>query len=308
MSTLWELSDLEVTRRQALGASRAALDSHRVAVRQFLRWLERTAQATELTQLQPEHIGQWLLALRSYRTSAGLPLKTITIISRHRQVKTFCRQLVREGRLSRLILDAFVSIRPPHLLPRPTPVHAQVRRFLHALPTDTPHRHMLRTIAEVLYSSGMRPSELLALNVVDVDFDRGLVKVMGKGQRERMVPLGRTAARLLESYIQGVRPLLLRDPAEHALWLNSIGHRLAYRILMETLHRPMLAKEGSPRVTCYTFRRACATEMIRSGASMWAVKELLGHEDLEKLKHYVQLTINDLKKTHARCHPRDRLE
>jgi integrase/recombinase XerD len=139
-----------------------------------------------------------------------------------------------------------------------------------------------------------------------VDLTHGLAKLMGKGKKERMVPIGRTAARFVETYILAIRPLLLCDPAEHALWLNSHGRRLTYHALLFGLHRP-LPDQPAQRVTCYTFRRACATELIRSGASIWAVKELLGHEDLDKLKHYVQLNLDDLKKTHAQCHPRDRL-
>lgn len=306
MNQLWAFLDADLARRKLQGASRLALEGYRTPVRQFLRWLEQTRQVTTPAQLQPDHIEQWMLALRNRRTREGLPIKLVTIIGKRRVVKAFCRQLIREGRISRLMLDAFPSIRQPLLLPKPTPVHAQVRKFLRGLPTDTPRRYMLRAIAELLYTSGIRPCELLALDVADVDLTRGMARVMGKGQKERMVPVGRTAVRFLETYIQAIRPLLLRDPAEHALWLNTHGRRLTYHALLFGLHRP-LPDQPTRRVTCYTFRRACATELIRSDASVWAVKELLGHEDLDKLQHYVQLNIDDLKKTHARCHPRDML-
>lgn len=306
MNTFWQWLDEDVERRRREGATRMAIEGYRYVARQFLRWLA-AQDVTEPAQLRPEHIERWRLHLFDLRTRAGMPLKTVTIIGRQIIAKRVCRRLVREGRLPRLILEAFVPIRQPHLLPVPTPEHKRLRNVLRSLPMDTPRRHMIRVIAEVLYTSGMRPCELLALDVRDLDLPNGLAKIMGKGKRERMVPLGRTAVKLLETYLHGVRPLLLSDPAVPALWINARGRRLTYHTLLFQLHCA-LPDEPTRRLTCYTFRRACATELVRSGASLWAVKELLGHEDFEKLKHYVQLTILDLQKTHARCHPRDRME
>ena len=136
---------------------------------------------------------------------------------------------------------------------------------------------------EVLYSTGIRVGELLGLNVTDVDLDNATAVVLGKGNKQRVVPIGKTALRLLESYLKAVRPFLLSRADEPALFLNHAGQRMPY----------------------HTFRRSCTTELIRAGANLYHVKELLGHEDLETLKHYTKLTIEDLKATHARCHPRE---
>ncbi len=297
----------ELARRVSRGESRWTVSAIKYSVGQFVRWLAEAVQVTEAGQFQPEHIEQWLLWLRTRRLRTGLPLTPFAIAGSIDRVKSFCQQLVKAGVIGARILDSFGNIRRPQLLPKPTPSHVEIRGILRAMPVDTPKRQMVRTIAEVLYTSAMRPCELLALDVGDLDLERGLAKVMGKGRRERMVPLGKTATRMLESYIQAVRPLFLREQGERAVWLTSMtGRRLSYATLKAALHRSVPG-ETCGRITCYTFRRACATELIRSGASVWAVKELLGHDDLEKLKHYVQLTINDLKKTHARCHPRDKI-
>lgn len=290
----------------ALGATAHSLSSVQSDVRQFVGWLEQTVQVTMPGQISPEHLDRWLLSVRAMRSSKGLPLAPRSIINKTDRVRGFFRQLVREHVLGEWAREVFRDMRRPSLLPRPTPAHAQVQAFLRMMPTDTPRENMLRTIAELLYTSGIRPCELLALDTTDVDLERGLAKVMGKGRRERMVPIGKTALRWLETYIYGIRPSLLRDPTERALWLNQRGRRLSYVLLRGDLHRS-LSDGPTRRLTCYTFRRACATEMIRSGASVWVVKELLGHDDLEKLKHYVQLNLLDLQKTHARCHPRDRM-
>jgi integrase/recombinase XerD len=136
---------------------------------------------------------------------------------------------------------------------------------------------MLRTMMETAYSTAMRPCELLRLDVTDIDVesDRGLIRVLGKGEKERMLPIGRHAHRMLCNYIHGVRPLLLRRPEEKALWLTARGTRLKYGRMLALLHQHV---EGDQeKVTWYGFRRACATELARSGASLWAIKVLLAH-------------------------------
>ena len=152
----------------------------------------------------------------------------------------------------------------------------------------------------------MRAAELLALDVADVDLANATALVMGKGRKQRVVPLGKTALRLVTSYLRGVRPFLVRDAAERALWLTRDGKRLPYHTLLKRLHAHADRLALPVTVTPHTFRRSCTTELIRGGANLWHVKELLGHEHLDTLQHYAKLTIADLMKTHAKCHPRER--
>jgi site-specific recombinase XerD len=123
-----------------------------------------------------------------------------------------------------------------------------------------------------------------------------------------MVPIGHTAHRYLETYIKAIRPFLLRDRAEMALFLNARGVRYSYSSLQVYVQNFMRQFDFDERITAHTFRRSCATEMIRSGANVYHVKELLGHETLRTLHHYLKLTIADLKRTHEKCHPRERDE
>ncbi len=128
----------------------------------------------------------------------------------------------------------------------------------------------------------------------------------GKGDKQRVVPVGKTALRFLETYMVGIRPFLIKDKAEKALFVSVEGNRLSYGTYNTTIKR-LAEKSGvDAYVTSHTFRRSCTTELIRGDANMYHVKELLGHESLDTLKHYARLTITDLKKTHARCHPRER--
>lgn len=170
-----------------------------------------------------------------------------------------------------------------------------------------PEGYRNRAMLEVLYSSGLRAAELLGLDLDDIDFDNATAIVTGKGNKQRVVPIGRTALRYLESYLKAVRPFLLRDPGERAVFLDQKGHRLRYNALAMIVRSCAIrAGLGDMHVTAHTFRRSCATELLRGGANMYHVKDLLGHATLNTLKHYAKLTITDLKKTHAKCHPRER--
>lgn len=273
----------------------------------FARWLAQVHAVRTPNQLQSDHLQKWLLMISTRRSSrSGLTLKASTIELFVKMVRIFCRWLGEKGFSVPRLQDAFAGMRRAQLLPRATPAHPEIRRMLNSLPAETVIQQMVRTQAEVLYSSGMRPCELLAMNMGDVDFDMGAAKVFGKG-RERMVFFGKIALRHLKIYITGVRPLRLRSPEENALWLNCHGRRLTYARLRAMLEKNLPQVNGKP-MTAYVFRRAYATELIRSGASPWMVKEGLGHSRLNLLSHYVQLTIMDLKKTHTRCHPRDAMD
>jgi integrase/recombinase XerD len=140
-----------------------------------------------------------------------------------------------------------------------------------------------------------------------VDLVNASVRVWGKGSRERIVPIGKTALRLLESYLRAVRPYLLRDASEPAMFIAR-GQRLPYTSVLRVVHQYTDKLGLNVTVTPHTFRRSYTTELIRNGANVYHVKELLGHQDLHTLKHYARLNIGDLQKTHAQCHPREREE
>jgi site-specific recombinase XerD len=107
---------------------------------------------------------------------------------------------------------------------------------------------------------------------------------------------------------RAVRPFLVRDPNEPAFFLNHVGRRMPYHTFRRIVGH-YVAKAGLPsHVSPHTFRRSCTTELIRGGANLYHVKELLGHESLDTLKHYTKLNIQDLKETHRKCHPRERGE
>ena len=212
--------------------------------------------------------------------------------------------------------DAVRPVRAPKLLPQSVLQHAEIKKLISRVPTNRPDGFRDRAMLELLYSSGLRAGEIVGIDVGDVDLKNRSVLVTGKGNKQRMVPFGRTAARYLESYWVAVRPFLARcrprgedGPGRddrQALFLDHFGGRLSYGVLLKRIHRYADALGFEAAITPHTFRRSCATELIRGGANLYHVKELLGHESLNTLKHYTRLTIVDLKKTHEKCHPRER--
>jgi integrase/recombinase XerD len=253
-----------------------------------------------------EHLELWIRHLNAHRTKRGQPLQPQSINLHIVGVKQFLDYLAVRGFVPGHLPNALQCVKAPSLLPQSVLTHAQVRAFLLGLQTGTLEGYRNRAMLELLYSSGLRASELLGLDVLNVDLAHATAIVTGKGKKQRVVPFGRTALSCLESYLKAIRPFMLHRGDEQALFLDRRGRRLGYHALSQII-KACARRSGltEAHVTAHTFRRSCATELLRAGANMYHVKDLLGHESLTTLKHYARLTIMDLKKTHQRCHPRE---
>jgi DNA primase catalytic core len=234
-----------------------------------------------------------------------LHVKPRTINTYIEGVKGFLTWLADNGHMRKEYPEIVRYVKKPVTLPGSVLPHAKMRKMLSCIPTNDLTGYRDRAMLELLYSTGVRAAELLGLNTFDVDFRNKTMMVTGKGNKQRVVPIGRTAIRHIETYLTAIRPYLLQDHGENAFFLNGKGKRLKYRAFLKSVHIHS-RRMGYDDVSPHTFRRSCATELVRSGANMYHVKELLGHESLDTLKHYTNLTINDLKKTHEKCHPRER--
>ena len=292
--------------QQALGRSPVHLRVLGYQLRAFARWMQGFRQCWHPERLQPADIECWIRFLRSRPSLRGGPLKPASVNKSIVGTKTFLAWLNREGTVGSATVESAICVKEPRLLPQSVLSHRQMQAFLAKVRPDSCEGLRDRALLEVLYTSGIRVAELLGLDVHDIDLSAATAVVTGKGAKQRVVPLGKTACRHLELYLRGARPRLASGSREHALWLTQSARRLTYASVRRriaayasTLHLPF-------PVTPHTFRRSCTTELVRSCANIWHVKELLGHENLDTLQHYIRLTITDLKKTHARCHPRER--
>ena len=165
-----------------------------------------------------------------------------------------------------------------------------------------------RAILELLYSTGIRLSELTGLDAGDIDRREGTVRVRGKGRKERIVPVGGPALDALEHYLP-LRAEVLQESGEEgtepaALWLNQRGGRLTGRSVQRMVRRVMGAASGRAKVSPHTLRHSFATHMLEQGADLRAVQELLGHESLSTTQVYTHLTTDRLKEVYRQAHPR----
>jgi integrase/recombinase XerD len=185
----------------------------------------------------------------------------------------------------------------------------EMKKLLAAPDVHTHFGFRDRVVLELLYSTGLRLRELCSLDVEDVDLADGFVRVRhGKGDRERVTPLGTLAGELVQSYLAEVRPKLLaarKDSfAEQALILSQYGERLGPGGIAKLISRHVAAVGLKVHVTPHSFRHTCATHMLRGGANLRHLQEMLGHRRVTSTEVYTRITITELREAHAKFHPR----
>lgn len=306
MKTLNEIFEEMIDYRRSLRMSSETEKSLNYQTNQFLSFLAVNYNVLTASELRKSHLFAYQKHLAISTTRSGLPLKPGSINNLISAVKSLLKFMRSHGYITSDLEGAIHKVKVPDLLPTSVLTHAQVKKLIRSVDADTPEGMRNRTVMELLYSSGIRVGELVKLKVNDIDLEGGIMKVLGKGNKERMVPVGKTALKYLCSYIRGIRPFVNFNGCEE-VFLSSNGKPLI-RHRVESIMREISSKKiiKDVKITPHTFRRSCATEMIRGNANIYHVKELLGHATLASLKHYTKLTINDLRKTHAKCHPRER--
>ena len=184
---------------------------------------------------------------------------------------------------------------------------ADLKRLLESPPGDKPLGLRDRAILETLYSAGLRVSELVGLNDGDLDFEGGIVRVRGKGKRERLAPVGSFAARALRRWLR-VRPLSRREPtgADAPVFVNKFGRRLTTRSVGRMLEKYLAITGLDRRTTPHTLRHSFATHLLDRGADIRSVQELLGHKSLVTTQIYTHVSTAALRSAYEKAHPRAR--
>lgn len=284
----------------------AAYLQHLAVERGLARNTLAARQVEHGADVGPAHVSDFLVALRTGE-DGGAVLSAASAGRAVAAVRGLHRFLVLDGVSER---DPARDVQPPST-PRRLPKAIttwQVERLLEAggaLDDPDPVRVRDRALLEVLYGSGARISEAVGLDVDDLDTDRGLVRLLGKGSKERIVPLGRYALAAVDAYLVRCRPGLVRgDEPPPALFLNQRGGRLsrqgAWGILHQTVQRSGLDLPVSP----HTLRHSFATHLLRGGADIRVVQELLGHSSVATTQIYTKVTIDALRKAYLAAHPR----
>jgi integrase/recombinase XerC len=219
-------------------------------------------------------------------------------------VKTFFRYLVRRGLIEHNPADGVRSPKTPRMLPKFLTVD-EAGAFVSAPGADTPAGLRDRAILELLYASGLRVSELVGLNIRDVDFEYRAVRVLGKGNKERVVPFGSKADEALRRWLD-VRPGMARPCSGDAMFLNRKGGRLMRRGVARMIDRHVLMIAMSRNISPHVLRHSFATHMLGAGADLRGIQELLGHASLSTTQRYTHVTVDQLMKVYDQAHPHAR--
>jgi integrase/recombinase XerD len=203
-----------------------------------------------------------------------------------------------------LINDPGQTLHPPKRgkrLPKSILSLEEIRRLINATDTRTNKGLRDRVILEILYDTAIRRSEVANIRLSDLDLSSGYIRIHGKGDKDRVVPVSQRVCELIKKYLLFVRPAFIKDKDSGHLILNRSGNQMAANgIYIIVKHYGTLIKK---KVTTHSLRHTCATHMLKNGAPVRHIQELLGHESLESTQVYTRVTINDLKQVHAKFHP-----
>jgi integrase/recombinase XerD len=283
---------LQVERR----LSAASLEAYRRDVRRYIHFLtSRNVTATEkvTTGLVTEH----LMRLRQQGLASS------SVVRHFSAIRSFHRFLVAEGQDPQ---DPTEHLHAPRQWKRlPDVLHqAEVDLLLRQPDTATPAGLRDRAMMEMMYAAGLRVSELLSLKIPDLFLEMNFVRVMGKGSRERVVPVGRQAVRWVRRYQQEVRPVLAGPLADETLFLNLRGKALSRMGFWKLLKKYVSMTDIRTPVSPHTLRHSFATHLLEGGADLRAVQEMLGHADISTTQMYTHVDREYLKEVHRTYHPR----
>ncbi|CAM5788808.1 site-specific tyrosine recombinase XerD [Ottowia pentelensis] len=280
------------------GLAANSLAAYRRDLALAARWLAERHHV-ELVHAQEHQLQAYFAARADTRASSANRRLTV--------FKRYFRWALREGLIR---VDPTLKLLPakqPLRVPK-TLSEAQVEALLAAPDTDTPLGLRDRTMLELMYASGLRVSELVGLKVIHVGLNEGVLRVLGKGSKERLVPFGELARDWLERWLQDGRPDLLGARASEALFVTSAGRTpgtAMSRVMFWGLVKRYAVQAGiTAPLSPHTLRHAFATHLLNHGADLRAVQMLLGHADISTTTIYTHIARQRLKDLHAQHHPR----
>ena len=277
------------------GLSQNTLAAYGADLRVLSRWLKKRGRTLENARKGD------LLTFISDRAAHGIHVRTLS-----RQLSTarrFYGHLMREGLISRDPSGQIASPRMGRPLPH-TLSEAEVERLLAAAPLNSPLGMRDRCMLEVLYATGLRVSELVNLTLGQVSLASGVLRVRGKGSKERLTPLGEEAVDWLRRFMDGARSDILGDRISDALFPTRRGKAMTRQAFWQRLRKHSAAAGITEHLTPHSLRHAFATHLLDHGADLRVVQLLLGHSSLSTTQIYTQVARKRLRELHRRHHPR----
>jgi integrase/recombinase XerD len=277
------------------GLSRNTLAAYRTDLRSLARWL------AERDKILDDAVRADLLEFIAWRVEGGArPRSTARQLS---SLRRYYRYTVRDGRRTD---DPTAKISMPKV-GRPLPkalTEDEVESLLRAPDTDDALGHRDRTMLEVLYATGLRVTELVNLQLSQINLAQGVMRVVGKGDRERLIPLGEESMEWIEEFIRGPRTEILLDRQSDYLFPTRRGDRMTRQAFWHLIKRYAAKASVDKKLSPHTLRHAFATHLLNHGADLRVVQMLLGHSDLSTTQIYTHVARERLKDLHAQHHPR----
>jgi len=291
------------------GRSLASHRSYRSDLQQFIEWVGEQgdlAQPGDLTAAALERYQMHLMLRPSRRDKKRVVL--LSAGARNRalaELRSFFRYLRKSSKLLSNPSLELQRAREPRRIPKVILTVPEVARLLAAIPKRTPLGLRDRAAVEVLYGAGVRRSELVGLQLTDLRLGEGFVHVLGKGKKERVVPLGEAAVSALRRYLEQGRVRLLQGQHQ-SLWASGLhGGPVSQTELLAALRRHARRAGIKKRLGFHVFRHTCATHLLRAGADLRSIQTLLGHSNLNTTAIYTHVDISELQRTLREFHPRE---
>jgi integrase/recombinase XerC len=267
----------------------------------FLSSLEQQ-KIDDISDLQISHIRSWLA---NQQVKGGA---RTTLSRRAVSVRLFTKWATKKGYLAKDVGATLATPKAHRTLPEVLSVSdASTVMDSMALRADedlTPLGYRNVAILELLYATGARVSELCGLDLDSLDFNRNTIRVMGKGSKERTIPMGAKAVDTLHIYIDGVRETFVNDKSGRALFLGARGKRIDQRTVRTIVYEALSALEGVERMGPHALRHSAATHLLEGGADLRTVQEILGHASLATTQIYTHVSAERLQKVFKQAHPR----
>ena len=278
------------------GASPHTLDAYRRDLRRFIGFMTERGRE-DIGTVTPEDVLAFIAYLRGLDLSANSVNRSLAAI------RGFYRFLSKERKTLASPVDRLATGKTWMLLPNVLSIH-DIDRLLAQPGMNSPAAMRDSAILEMLYATGLRVTELIELTVHSIDWQAGFVVVMGKGRKERVTPMSRTAYDLLRRYVEEARGALLKGRMSNSLFVNKSGGKFTRQGLWKLVKKYARAAGMEEKVHPHTFRHTYATHLLEGGADLRAVQVMLGHADIATTQIYMHITRDRLKSVHKRFHPR----
>jgi integrase/recombinase XerD len=279
------------------------ITGRRLALIAFIRWCQERdlLRPQEVTRPVLESYQRWM---HRHRKANGNPLGFTTQRGRLVAIKDFFRWLCRQNQILHNPASELEMPRHERRLPQGSLSVAEIERILSQPNIATPLGIRDRAILETFYSTGIRRMEIIRLQLGDLNPERGVLFIrQGKGKKDRVVPIGERAVQWVTKYLSDVRPQMLTDAKEQALFLSGYGDAAMSPDYLSRLVADYVRHAGITKGGCHLFRHSCATLMLENGADIRFIQQMLGHANLSTTQIYTEVSIQQLRKVHAMTHP-----